>query len=193
MAFFSALTTLTYFNTMLQPTNVVYPDSTSMSTTYTPDGNVQQTSGSRVYPVAYTYDGQGRTKTMTTWTSFSASSGAAVTTWNYDPNRGWLTSKLDNNSKGPTYTYTAGGRLLSRTWARPITNAYSYNPAGDLATVNYSDGTPGITNIYDRLGRLNTNICNGITTTLFYDSANDPLGGIVFGRGVGRIGRHQWL
>jgi len=35
---------------MLQPANVLYPDNTSMTTLYTPDGNVQQTSGSRVYP-----------------------------------------------------------------------------------------------------------------------------------------------
>jgi hypothetical protein len=99
------LTTGTSYNPMLQPATVTYPDSTSMTTAYTPDGQVQQTSGSRVYPVAYTYDGQGRPKTMMTWTNFSAGSGAATTTWNYDPYRGWLISKLDNSGKGPAYTY----------------------------------------------------------------------------------------
>jgi YD repeat-containing protein len=170
-----------------------YPDGTSLSAIYNPDGSVQQVSGSRVYPAAYMYDYQGRRTNMTTWTNFAAGTGAAKTSWNYDPYRGWLTSKLDNNTYGPTYAYTAAGRLGSRTWARGIITSNSYNAVGNVATVNYSDGTPGITNIFDRLGRLNSNICNGITTTLFYDSANDPLGGIVFGRGVGRIGRHQWL
>jgi hypothetical protein len=67
----------------------------------------------------------------------SSSSGAAVTTWNYDGQRGWLTSQLDNNNHGPTNTYTAGGRLSGRTWARETVTTYSYNAAGDLATVSY--------------------------------------------------------
>ena len=60
------------------------------------------------------YDAQGREKTMTTWTNFPASSGrgAAVTTWNYDPHRGWLTSKLDNSGNGNGLdSHTAAGRL----------------------------------------------------------------------------------
>ncbi len=46
--------------------------------------------------MAYSYDFAGRMKTMTNWSTFSASSagtGARVTTWNYNTNRGWLHSK----------------------------------------------------------------------------------------------------
>jgi hypothetical protein len=66
------------------------PDGTSTTNSYYQTGLLQQTSGSRVYPVAYTYDPQGRMVTMTTWQNPSAS---AVTRWNYDANRGWLNSK----------------------------------------------------------------------------------------------------
>jgi hypothetical protein len=48
---------------MLEPTNVVYPDGASLFTIYTPDGNVQETFGSRTYPAGYTYDAQGRMAT----------------------------------------------------------------------------------------------------------------------------------
>ena len=50
------------------------------------------------------------------------------------------------------------------------------NGAGDVATVVYGGGTPGLTNTYDQAGRLSTVYCNGITNTLSYDLANDPLG-----------------
>jgi hypothetical protein len=148
---------------------------------------VQQTSGSRVYPVAYTYDGQGHPATMTTWTNFAASTGAATTTWNYDPYRGWLISKLDNSGKGPGYTHTPAGRLSGRTWARGVVTTNSYNAAGDLWTVSYSDGTPGVTNLYDRVDRLVTNFCNGITTARTYDPAHDPLGESYFGGVLGGL------
>jgi len=105
---------------MLRPVTVTNADRTTVNTSYNPDGSVAQTSGSRVYAAGNTYDWQGRAKTLTTWNNFNASNpvGPAVTTWNYDPYRGWLISKLDNNGKGPAYAYTHGGRLNIRTWAR---------------------------------------------------------------------------
>src|SRR5271157_1306461 len=69
----------------------------------------------------------------------------------------------------------AAGRLASRTWARGTNTAYSYNTAGDLATVSYSDSTPGVTNNYDRLGRKSTVVCGSTTTSFVYDLANDVL------------------
>jgi RHS repeat-associated protein len=173
----SGLTTLTSYNAMLQPTNVVYPDGTSVMTTYTLDGNVAATSGSRTYAVGYSYDGQGRMLTMTNW----GQAGTEVTTWKYDGARGWLTNKLDNSGYGPAYTYTSTGQVATRTWARGKNTAYGYDAAGGLLTVVYSDGTPAVTNTYDRLGRRIGVGCNGINTTLNYDSANDPLGEIYSG------------
>lgn len=125
---------------------------------------------------------------MTNWTDFPAS-GLELTKWNYSSQRGWLTSKLDNSNNGPSYSYTLAGRLASRTWARGTSTTYTTNAAGDVAIVVYNDGTAGLTNLYDQVGRLATNLCNGTTNTLAYDLANDRLcesnwGGVLGGYSV---------
>jgi len=141
---------------------------------------LKQTSGSRTYPVGYAYDDQGRMTQMTNWTTF-ASVGARVTTWNYSTNRGWLDSKDypdrdtgDPGTIGLDYTYKPSGRLLTRTLARGNVNTYYYNSAGDLSYVSVS-GAPDITFFYDRRGRQSTITCNGITTSLTYNNANQLL------------------
>jgi len=48
-------------------------------------------------------------KTLTTWQNATSSTGAAVTTWNCDPQRGWLSAKIYDDDNGPTYTYTGAG------------------------------------------------------------------------------------
>jgi hypothetical protein len=65
---------------------------------------------------------------------------------------------------------------LTRLWARGTNTTYAYTGAGDLATTIYNDGlTAGITNGFDRLGRLTT-ISNGPSVcTLTYNDANLPL------------------
>ena len=87
-------------------------------------GQVATNWGSRTYPVAYTYDHAGRMATLTTWTNFADAAGAAVTTWLYDSQTGMLTNKVYHDGKGPSYGYTPGGRLLTRTWARGIVTTY---------------------------------------------------------------------
>jgi RHS repeat-associated protein len=171
------------------------PDNTSVSNSFYPDGNLKLTYGSRAYPVGYSYDAQGRLKTMTNWSGFSANSGARVTTWNYDTYRGWLSGKTyDGGAAGPAYTYTAAGRLATRAWARAITTTYSYNYAGDLSGVAYSDGvTPNLAYDYDRRGRQ-TSVTQGgsITAARAYDDAGNllsetwtggPLGGVAVTNG----------
>jgi hypothetical protein len=120
---------------------------------------------------------------MTTWQQFdtragSGISGAATTTWAYDAYRGWLVSKRYPDGLGPDYSYTPGGRLYTRTWARTlnngprITTTYSYNPAGDLARVDYSDDTAHVSFTYDRLGRRLTAESADMTITFGYNDAN---------------------
>jgi hypothetical protein len=75
-----AQTTTTYFDVMGRATNVVQPDGTAKVTEYFLTGLPKKKHGSRDYPVEYTYDPQGRLKTMTTWTNFAGAGGAAVTT-----------------------------------------------------------------------------------------------------------------
>ncbi len=112
---------------------------------------------------------------MTNWTNFATGGGARVTTWGYSPTRGFLTSKTDAAGKAVSYTYTPAGRLATRTWARGTNATYGYDTGGQLVSVTYSDSTPGLTNLRDRLGRVTSTVCNGTTTSFTYDLANDVL------------------
>jgi YD repeat-containing protein len=141
-------------------TSTTLPDGTSVMSAHYPTGLTATNGGSRAYPVGYGYDAQGRMMKMTNW----GQAGPEVTTWNYDANRGWLNSRKYADTNGPSYTYTAAGRLAGRLWARGTSTTNSQNAAGDVLSVRYSDSTPGMTNGYDRRGRLTT-ITNGATVT----------------------------
>ncbi len=126
------------------------PDGGVTTNEYHLRGNLlKKSSGSQTYTQEYTYDPQGRMKTLTT----AGAAGPSVTTWNYDPARGWLAAKVYHDGQGPAYTYTAAGRLLTRLWARGITTTYGYDNAVDLVSTDYSDATPDIAIVRDRLGR----------------------------------------
>ena len=171
----SAQTTVTFYDKTLRATNVVYPDGTSVASAYSLRGELLRTSGSRTYPVGYAYDAQGRLKQMTNWSSFSALTGARVTTWNYDTQRGWLTNKVYPDGLGPKYSYTAAGRLSTRLWARGTNTTYSYNNFGELASVDYSDATPDLAYRYNRRGQQETVTQGTNSWKLFYTTAGAPL------------------
>jgi RHS repeat-associated protein len=174
--------TTTAYNNMMQVTGVTQPDGTAVYSAWLLTGELGLQYGSRTYPVGYGYDYAGRMKTMTNWSGFSTLAGARVTTWKYDGYRGWLTNKVYADGQGPSYNYTSAGRLQKRIWARPVgdqplATTYGYNSAGSLSNVVYSDGTtPAVTNKYDRLGRLTSVVCKGMTDTLTYNLANQLLG-----------------
>jgi RHS repeat-associated protein len=176
---------------------VTHPDHTETkpsqtNTSYWPTGRVKRTWGTRGYPSEYAYDAQGRVKTLTTWKDFAGSAGAALTTWNYHPQRGWLSSKVyAGGAPGPSYTYWPSGRLKTRVWARGITTTYTYNNAGDLWTVVYSgDAAPTVTTVYDRLGRQKTITDAAGTLTRTYDRGllddESYVGGLLAGRTLTR-------
>jgi len=171
-------TTTTVYDSSLRAVQTIQPDGGSVTNEFLPNGLLKKTYGSRIYPVGYGYDYAGRVTTMTNWSGFASQSGSRVTTWNYNPYRGWLDSKTyDGNTAGPAYTNTAAGRLQTRLWARGITTTYTYDNAGGLSTVGYNDGTtPGLSYTYDRRGRQAT-ITQGTsaTTTLAYNNANQLL------------------
>src|SRR6266567_3299580 len=155
------------------------PDNTYVTNKYDVTSLLTNTFGSRTYPVAYTYDAQGRMKTMKTWTNFTSNLGAATTTWNYNTNRGWLDNKRYPDNTGPSYTYTLAGRLQTRLWARG-TNTRLYDDASDLLSESYNGGSLNgliVTNRYDQyLRRTNLSLFNGSTlltrSTNSYDSAS---------------------
>ena len=147
-------------------------DGGGVTNIYSLKGELLTNFGARVYPVANVFDAQGRRTNMITWQNFAARTGAASTTWNFDPTNGLLTSKVYADGKGITNTYTPGRRLRTRTWARGITTTYETNTAGQVFATTYSDGTtPNVTNHVDRLG-LVTNILDAAGSRfLSYDSA----------------------
>jgi YD repeat-containing protein len=131
---------------------------------YYPTGLIKATWGDQATPVFYGYDEQNRMMLLRTYRNItpgveptSATSGFDSTTWNYDPSRGFLSSKRDAMSKGADYSYTATGRLKSRTWGRstaalPVTTGYTYDK-GYLTIIDYSDATPDVTTQFDAFGR----------------------------------------
>lgn len=153
------------------------PDLTRVFYDFATNGLLLGTHGSRTYPVRYSYDVAGRLQTMTTWTNFAASAGAAVTTSRYDGYRGFLTNQTHADGRGTSYRYTAAGRLSARLGARGITTAYAYDNAGAVGAVSYSDTTPGLACGFDRLGRQ-TSVTNGTMVCAWtYNAAGKPLTG----------------
>ena len=191
----SPQTTRTYYDGSLRATNVVQADGAGVVTEYYPNGLRKRTSGAREYPVEYAYDYAGRVKTMTTWQEYP-STGQAVTTWNYNSQRGWLSNKryqdAGQGALGPDYTHTPGGRMLTRVWARGnprVTTTYSYNLAGELESMAYSDGTTGAAYAHDRLGHRKTITQGGMVTTLHNSLGGQSLseahaGGVLDGLSV---------
>jgi RHS repeat-associated protein len=178
------LTTITSYDQMLQPTNVVYPDQTSATTEYVMTGEIKKVYGARTFPVQYSCDYAGRVKSMKTWRNPKDASTVAVTTWNYNPYRGWLESKRYADDRGPDYDHTPSGKICRRTWAREtapgsgvrLATTYGYNPVGELASVTYNDtSTPTLTFNYNRRGQL-TNVAQGrASVTLTWDNAGQML------------------
>jgi YD repeat-containing protein len=134
-------TTQTFYDTSGRTIGLWLPDGATTTNEYHLTGLLKRTYGSRSYPVGYGHDAQGRMTSMTNWSGFAQGSGARLTTWTYDANRGWLANKRYPDATGPDYTYQPSGRLQTRFWARGnprITTTYSYNTAGDLAAVTYA-------------------------------------------------------
>jgi len=174
--------TRTFYDARGRVTGTQLPDGATRTNLLAPTGLVLLTQGGRSYPVAYAYDAQGRLQTMTTWKDFIGNAGAATKQWTYDE-QGRLRAKHYPDpvsgavvaGSGPVYTNSPAGRLQTRDWKRGVRTTYAYNAAGDLGSVTYSDGTPGVVYTYDRRGRLATVARNGITTALTYNDANQPV------------------
>ena len=186
----SAQVTTNLYDNMGRAWKTVLPDNSSVTNLFLTTGELQETFGSRTYPVAYTYDYAGRMKTMQTWQNFAGNTGVATTAWNYDSLRGLLVSKQYNNGQGPTYTNTPAGRLHSRTWSRtvggqPLVTTYSYDNSGALSGISYSDGTtPNVGYTFDRLGRM-TQVTDVGTRTLSYNTASEVLSDNYVAAGLG--------
>ncbi|MCH7229097.1 RHS repeat-associated core domain-containing protein [Haloferula sp. A504] len=137
-------------------------------TAYNPDSTVQETTGAQTYRVTYEYDYADRRKTMTTY-----GTTIAETEWFYSPTRGFMTRKEYADDEGTDYTYTAAGRLATRTWARGVVTTYGYDDGGRLVSTDYSDATPDLVFTYDALNRQKTVTRGGVLHASYaYDPAD---------------------
>jgi RHS repeat-associated protein len=163
----STQTTSYSYDNLGRRSQATLPDKLIVKYEYNDTGELKKTFGARTYTSEYSYDSQGRLKTLL--------AGTGTTTWNYDPARGFLSSKSYADGKGPSYTYTPGGRLRERDWVRGIATKYEYNNAGELSSIKYSDTTPGVGYGYDRRGRR-TSTSGGLETLgVSYNDAGQPL------------------
>jgi len=164
------------------------------ATTYTYDANGNQASvtDANNHTTTYAYDGLNRVATVT-------APGGATTSYSYDA-AGNVVSRTDANNHLTTYTYDDANRLatmtlpLNRQWSYSYdaagnraqvvdangnstqaagdgTTTYSYDRAGRLTDVDYSDSTPDVTFTYDAVGNR-TQMADGSTQTYMYDSNN---------------------
>ena len=148
-------------------------------TAYHLTGQVAAVWGDQTNATFQLYDEQNRPSELRTYRTLAQgtqpTAGFDATTWTHHPQRGFLSAKRDAVNQGADYTYTAAGRLASRTWARSlagtrIATIYSYD-AGMLTLTNYSDTTPDVSQTYDPFGRpLQTS--NSVSKTIYaYDPA----------------------
>lgn len=164
------------------------PLSIQISYAYNDRSQVTKTWGAGSYPVQYVYDDYGRMTEMHTFrtdpgftgdTWPEASAGAEdKTIWRYHEATGLLDEKEDDAGNRVMYTYGAGGKLKTRMWSReengsPILTTYDYDfHTGELISIDYSDTTPDITFVYDRLGRQKTVTDSVGTRTFAYNDAD---------------------
>ncbi|HBC89086.1 MAG TPA: hypothetical protein DCZ94_19275 [Lentisphaeria bacterium] len=152
------------------------------TSTYTYDGHgrlfsqLANVRGANTYPAKYcskakipsndwdSYDPVGRMKTL------SDGNGSA-TTWNYDPQRGFMTSKAYADGSSISYTYNADGSVSTRNWARGIVTTYAYNAAGELTGVTYGGAAASpVTFTRDLFGRPTTITDGTGSRTLSYNN-----------------------
>jgi RHS repeat-associated protein len=110
-------------------------------TSYHLSGNVKAVWGDQTNATFHLYDEQNRMTELRTYRSLahnteptSATTGYDATTWTYHTQRGWLTYKEYPDGQdagtvrdpGPSYTYTAAGRLKTRTLGGGKRTRYDY-------------------------------------------------------------------
>jgi RHS repeat-associated protein len=143
---------------------------------YHPTGQVAAQWGDLTNPTYNIYNIQGQLVELRTYKNQTAeptttTAGYEKTTWHYEPATGLLLNKRYADNKGPDYSYTADGKLLTKTSAREVSAGtrlkatYDYNSAGQLTAITYNDGsTPNVSLSYNRLGQK-TAVSNVVATT----------------------------
>ncbi len=152
-----AQTSTQAYDSMGRETVTTLPDLSQITNEYFVTSLLKKRSGSQIPTVEYTYDSQGRKKTMLT----TGQAGSATTTWTYQDSTGWLAGKTYPGGDTISYTQTSAGRILTRNTGRAVMRTYSYDQGGRLTGIDYSDTTPDVTCTLNCLGQV-TAITDGI-------------------------------
>ena len=129
------------------------------------------------YAAVYAYDDENRRIALGTTRNLSVSPEQLsldnpdvvdITQWIYDPSTEKLTEKVFPDGTGPKFVYGQNGKLAQRIWARGITTDYLYDAAGNLSEIKYSDATPDVQFLYDRMGRKIQSSAGSTTNTFEY-------------------------
>ena len=153
--------TITYGNVSVVTSTTYNGKGRAVSQTDALDGTVQTAYddlGSVIaqwgatYPVAYTYDAQGRKNSMRTFRDEPGGTDAApiatggdLTQWLYEHATGLCTNKVYADGSSVSYTFTPDGKPLRTTWARDVWKENAYDALGQINGTVYSDNTPAVT------------------------------------------------
>ncbi len=147
------LDTIYHFDVLGQVITTVKPSGGEVHQVYNANGTLHKSHGHHTTDVKWGYNGRGERTHMTTW--YSHLNKPATTRWHYNV-RGQLQFKQDAHGQRVHYTYTPGGKLETRTWARGVQTTYHYDQADNLTHIDYSDNTPDVHFTYTRLGQKQT-------------------------------------
>ena len=148
------------------------PNGKTVAFTYTPAGRLRTVTYPGGNAVTYTYDTAGRLAEITDWRSNQ-------TTFQYDALNRVTQVNLPNGTR-TLYTYDTAGRVATRVNQKAdatviASYAYSYTPAGQIATVQGSQPltgspSPSVSSYsFDPINRMLSANVNGVLTTYAFD------------------------
>ena len=149
-------------------TKVVYPDSLVETRDYTSSGRLSRLDLPRRPMTSFGHDAQGRLIRLSTP---DPEDGEPVnTTWTVDPVSGAFTGRTMADGATALRTESPAGRTRTRIGPDEVKTTTTYDEAGDLAGIDYSDATPDVGFERDRPGRVKTLHDGHGTVTLDYDA-----------------------
>jgi RHS repeat-associated protein len=143
------------YNAIGQRTEIHRADGSVVLTKFNLKNELIEESGAGKNPRVYTYE-EAKPKTVTSYKNFAAKTSPAVTTYIYDRKTQQKISTIlpNGDTTRTTYEYS---RPKTITNGRGQVSTYSYNNAGRLKAISYSENTMAPRHwVYDRLGRPST-------------------------------------
>ena len=165
---------------------------TLKSISHTPPATRLKILKANVHPREYSYDNDGRLKTLITWRDHGANgdgTDADATSRSSQPGitmpMASFCHKLMNWGAIIILDYDNLGRLDTRTDARGISKDFHYDHAGRITGVTYNDaGTHGIDYTYNSRGQLDTVEDAAGTRTMNYSAATGRYQGTTWTAGT---------